>query len=399
MKQKVASLRHEMQEVLTDNILSYWIEKMIDSTHGGFYGRITGDEVLMPQSDKGAILNARILWTFSSAYRLLKRDAYLETAKRAKDYVLAHFYDPEFGGIYWSLNYQGHPVDTKKQIYALGFAIYGLSEFHRATGDAEALEYAIRLFECIEKHSFDTQKNGYYEALTRQWGEIADMRLSEKDANECKTMNTHLHILEPYTNLYRVWKDERLKKQLHNLIELFINKILNQESAHLQLFFDDDWNSKYNIVSYGHDIEASWLIHEAALELGDADLLKRVEPLVVRIAEAAKEGFTPRRGMIYERNLDNGHIDADRHWWVQAEAVVGYLNIYQHFGDESALETALDCWAFIKEHLIDYTNGEWYWSLYANDTVNHIDDKAGFWKCPYHNGRMCMEMIERFSNN
>ena len=384
-----------MQAVLTDNILPYWINKRVDPNHGGFYGRITGEEVLKPEAEKGAILNARILWTFSAAYRILKREEYLEAATRAKRYLIEHFYDTEFGGIYWSVDYLGNPIDTKKQIYALGFAIYGLSEYYRATGDAEALTYAIRLFESIETHSFDKEKNGYYEAFTREWGEIADMRLSEKDANERKTMNTHLHILEPYTNLYRVWKDDKLKKQLRNLIEIFIDKILNKETAHLELFFDDEWESKYNIVSYGHDIEASWLIHEAALELGDEELLKRVEPLVVRIADAATEGYTPHEGMIYEKNLDNGHVDADRHWWVQAESVVGYLNIYQHFGKEDASDKAADCWTYIQKHLLDKEHGEWFWSIRADGTIHRTDDKAGLWKCPYHNGRMCREVIER----
>ena len=273
----------------------------------------------------------------------------------------------------------------------------GLSEYYRATTDKEALEYAVLLFESIEEHSFDRFKNGYCEALTCQWGEIEDMRLSEKDANERKTMNTHLHILEPYTNLYRVWKDERLRHQLRNLITLFTDKILDRKTFHLRLFFDDDWNSKYPIVSYGHDIEASWLLHEAALELGEADILAKVEPIIRRIAIAAGEGFTPERGMIYEKNLVTGHLDADRHWWVQAETVVGYMNIYQYFEDKEALQKATACWEF-KSRLIDRENGEWYWSIRADDTVNRTDDKAGFWKCPYHNGRMCLEVMERFGD-
>ena len=183
---------------------------------------------------------------------------------------------------------------------------------------------------------------------------MEDMRLSDKDENECKTMNTHLHILEPYTNLYRVWKDERLKTQIRNLIEIFLFKILDPQSRHLQLFFDINWNSKHNIISYGHDIEASWLIHEAALELGDKELLNKVTPNIKYIAEAATEGFSHNNGMIYEKNADNGHIDEDRHWWVQAEAVVGYANLYQHFDDDFALMKAADCWDFIKQHLIDY---------------------------------------------
>ena len=395
MNATITTLKNEVQEVLTKNILPYWINRMTDS-RGGFYGRINGNDELVPEADKGAILNARILWTFSAAYRLLRRKDYLQVATRAKRVIIHDFFDKKYGGIYWSLNCNGVPSDTKKQIYALGFAIYGLSEYHRATGDEEALDYAIRLFNDIETHSFDDIKNGYCEATTGDWQEIADMRLSEKDANERKTMNTHLHILEPYTNLYRVWKDERLKQQIHNLVKLFIHQIKHPDTHHLQLFFDDDWNSKYDIISYGHDIEASWLIHEAALELGDSQLLAEVEPIIRQIASAAAEGVASNGGMMYEKDVKKNHTDTDLHWWVQAETVVGYLNIYQHFADEDSLQKALNCWDFIKKHLIDHAHGEWLWSVHQDGTPNHIDDKAGFWKCPYHNGRMCMEIMERF---
>ena len=395
MNATITTLKNEVQEVLTKNILPYWINRMTDS-RGGFYGRINGNDELVPEADKGAILNARILWTFSAAYRLLRRKDYLQVATRAKRVIIHDFFDKKYGGIYWSLNCNGVPSDTKKQIYALGFAIYGLSEYHRATGDEEALDYAIRLFNDIETHSFDDIKNGYCEATTRDWQEIADMRLSEKDANERKTMNTHLHILEPYTNLYRVWKDERLKQQIHNLVKLFIHQIKHPDTHHLQLFFDDDWNSKYDIISYGHDIEASWLIHEAALELGDSQLLAEVEPIIRQIASAAAEGLASNGGMMYEKDVKENHTDTDLHWWVQAETVVGYLNIYQHFADEDSLQKALNCWDFIKKHLIDHAHGEWLWSVHQDGTPNHVDDKAGFWKCPYHNGRMCMEIMERF---
>lgn len=393
---KISELRSEVLDVLQNNILPYWEKYMQDHENGGFYGRMTGDEKLMPEAEKGAILNARILWTYSSAYRLLKSSEYWEMATRAKRYLIDNFYDKRYGGIYWSLDYKGNPLDTKKQIYALGFAIYGLSEYHRATGDREALDYAIMLFKSIEEHSFDKEKNGYLEALTREWNEIEDMRLSEKDANEKKTMNTHLHILEPYTNLYRVWKNDELRKQIKNLVEVFLDKILNKETNHLRLFFDENWNGKDHIISYGHDIEASWLIHEAALVLEDETLLKRVEAIVPLIANAAGEGLQADGGMIYEKNTETGEVDADRHWWVQAETVVGYINLYEYFNNEDALEKALQCWNFIKKHLIDSKNGEWFWSLKADGTINTIDDKAGFWKCPYHNGRMCMELLGRF---
>ena len=396
MNQLINQLRNEMHSELENNILPFWMNKMEDNEEGGFYGQITGEDELKPEASKGAILNARILWTFSSAYRLLKKPEYLETATRAKRYLIDRFYDPQYGGIYWELDYKGNPLDTKKQIYAIGFAIYGLSEYARATGDEEALAYAQQLFDVIEQHSFDSEQNGYVEALTRDWQPIEDMRLSDKDENEKKTMNTHLHILEPYTNLYRVWKDERLERQLRNLIEVFISRILDPQTGHLNLFFEEDWTNKYRIYSYGHDIEASWLIHEAALVLGDPEVLKRIEPIIIRIAQAADEGLNPDGSMIYENFLDKQKIDRELHWWVQAENVVGHINLYQHFGNTEALDTAVRCWEFIKTKLIDHEQGEWHWSLLPDGTVNRRDDKAGFWKCPYHNGRMCMEVIERF---
>lgn len=385
-----------MQDVLMGNILPFWLEKTIDRENGGFYGRIDGHGVLHKEAEKGAILNARILWTFSAAYRVLRKPEYLEAATRAKDYVIAHFYDKEFGGTYWSLDYLGQPKDTKKQFYAIGFMIYGLSEYARATGDKEALDYAIRLFDTIESHSFDRENNGYIEACTREWGEIADMRLSDFDANYPKSQNTHLHIIEPYTNLFRVWKDERLERALRNLINIFTDHILNPETHHLDLFFENDWTrGAGHLESYGHDIECSWLMHEAALVLGDKDVLAKVEPVVQMVAKASEKGLNADGSMIHEANLDTGHVDDDMHWWVQAETVVGFFNIYQYFGDETALDKAERCWQYIKDNLIDRENGEWYWSRHADGTLNTDDDKAGFWKCPYHNGRMCLEIIER----
>ena len=395
-KDKIVKFKKEMQDVLTGNILPFWIEKMVDRENGGFYGRIDGHGNLHADAEKGGILNARILWTFSAAYRVLGKPEYLEMATRAKDYILAHFYDNEFGGTYWSLDCHGNPKDTKKQFYAIGFMIYGLSEYVRATGDEEALLYAIRLFDCIEKHSFDKVNNGYIEACTREWGEIEDMRLSELDANYPKSQNTHLHIIEPYTNLFRVWKDERLEKALRNLIHIFTDRILNPETHHLDLFFENDWTrGAGHLESYGHDIECSWLMHEAALVLGDSEVLAKVEPIVRLVAKASEKGLNPDGSMIHEANLDKGTKDDDLHWWVQAESVVGFMNIYQYFNDNEALDKSLHCWEYIKDNLIDYEGGEWFWSRHADGTLNVVDDKAGFWKCPYHNGRMCLEIIER----
>ena len=417
-------MRLEMQDVLENNILPFWLEKMQDNENGGFYGRIDGSGVLHPDAEKGAILNARILWTFSAAYRVLEKEELLEAATRAKDYLVDHFIDPEYGGVYWSVDYKGEPLDTKKQFYAIAFAIYGLSEYARATGDREALEYALDLYDCIEEHAFDDEQNGYIEACTREWGKIGDMRLSELDANYPKSQNTHLHIMEAYANLLRCLKEMRAQEQcdyvpaigsvlpvgisvppetmvsvegaLRNIISIFIDKILDPETNHLDLFFDMDWTrGAGHLESYGHDIECSWLLHEAALVLGDENLLEKVENVVQKVAKASEKGLREDGSMIHEANLDTGHVDDDLHWWVQAENVVGWFNIWQHFGDEEAFKKSEKCWQFIKNKLVDWDNGEWYWSRHPDDSLNTIDDKAGFWKCPYHNSRMCLEIIER----
>lgn len=424
MKEEVKTLKAEVRDVLENNILNFWLDKMVDEENGGFYGQMTGEGEIVKTADKGGILNARILWSFSAAYRVLHKQEYLEAATRAKDYIIDHFIDKEYGGTYWSLDYKGQPKDTKKQFYAIGFTIYGLSEYARATGDREALDYVMELYECIEEHSLDREYNGYIEACTREWGEIADMRLSELDANYPKSQNTHLHIIEPYTNLFRCIKElkavescdyvpaigsvlpigvtvpddfvVRLESSLRNLITIFTDKILNPDTHHLDLFFDMDWTREAGrLESYGHDIECSWLMHEAALVLGDETVLKKVETVVQMVAKASEKGLNEDGSMVHEANLDTGYVDTDRHWWVQAENVVGWINIWQYFGDESALQKALRGWQYIKDNLIDREGGEWWWSRDPERNINRKDDKAGFWKCPYHNSRMCLELMER----
>lgn len=389
------NLKQTMKDVLEHNILSYWIDHVVDKENGGFYGRIDGDDQIHAQAEKGAVMNARILWAFSAAYRVLRNPAYLEAATRAKDYFLAHFVDNENGGVYWSVDYQGNPLDTKKQTYAIGFAIYGFSEYARATGDAEALEMAKRLYHDIETHAYDSENQGYIEALTCDWQPIADMRLSDKDENGSRTMNTHLHIIEPYTNLYRVWKDAALEKSIRNLLDIFTDKLLNPETHHLDLFFDDKWQGKRNVESYGHDIEASWLLHETALVLDDKTVLQKMEQVIRRIADAADEGLRPDGSMVYEHWKDTDEYDLQRQWWVQCENIIGHIDLYQYFGYEDSLEKAIQCWNFVQKNLIDVKNGEWHWAVLDDGTINLKDDKAGFWKCPYHNSRMCLELIER----
>lgn len=389
----------ELLENLTCNILPYWRNEMTDP-RGGFYGRRDGNDNLVADAPKGAILNARILWTFSSAYRALGNPDYLESATRARDYIYDYFIDREHGGTFWSVNADGTPDDTKKQFYAIGFMIYGLAEYFRATGDEEALENAIALFRCIESHSRDREKGGYIEAATRDWQPIADMRLSDKDANASKTMNTHLHIIEGYTNLLRALKERvpdheaipEVDEATRYLLRIFLDRIENPHTHHLTLFFNDDWEKLDDTESYGHDIEASWLLLETAQVIGDDALTAETLRHTYHIAEAGLQGRCWDGSMVYER-LASGHYDNDKHWWVQAENVIGQLYLACFHGKPEALEAARQSWRYIADNLVDPA-GEWYWSRKSpSGDINRTDDKAGFWKCPYHNSRMCLESI------
>lgn len=393
IENKISHFRDELLKELSGNILPYWRQKTLDPS-GGFFGRISGNDIVDKDAHKGAIMTSRVLWTFSSAYRILGGQELLDVAEHAKNEIINRFYDYEYGGVYWSIDHEGRPFDTKKQTYAIAFAIYGLSEFYRASGDKKALDYAVKLFNSIETFCRDKYRNGYFEAFSRDWKPLNDMRLSEKDENECKSMNTHLHVLEAYTNLYRASMEKAVGKSLINLLDIFEKYIIGKD-GHLKLFFNQKWECAYDIISYGHEIEASWLLQEASAIVEENKIKKNIEPLVKKLASAAGEGYRLGEGMSYERYGGQGPFDYDRHWWVQAESVVGYFNLWQSFADEEALEKALEIWKFIKENLIDRKNGEWFWSVKADGSINREDDKAGFWKCPYHNGRMCLEIIER----
>jgi len=386
------------EKLLCENILPFWIARMADSINGGFYGRMTGEGVVERDAPKGVVLNARILWTFSAAYRIFRNAEYLQAATRAERYLTEHFLDKEFGGVYWLLTSEGAPLNTKKQFYALAFAIYGLSEYFLATGNVEALRQAQDMFEEIETYNYDPICNGYCEAATREWTPIGDMRLSEKDANEKMSMNTHLHILEAYTNLYRAWPSFRLKERLVNLVNIVLDRIYDPTTGHMGLFFDGQWHRRSVGYSFGHDIEASWLVQDAAEASSDAELIARTRTVTQHMAHAAMEGLQADGSMIYEQRED-GTLDTERHWWVQAETVVGLLRLGLRYSDNKTIEASIRCFDYICNHLVDRKGGEWFWSCYADGTINRRDDKAGIWKCPYHNSKMCFEIIRQLKNN
>jgi cellobiose epimerase len=396
MKKEVEQYRSELENEL-EALLRYWMSHAPDEENGGFVGRIDHNETVHPGSPKGSVLNSRILWSFSAAYCLTKKEAYLSIAERAFHYLIEHFLDKEHGGVYWTVDYKGRPLDTKKQIYALAFAIYGFSEYHRACSNKRAKELSIQLYNDIVAHSYDKVHGGYIEALARDWKEIDDLRLSAKDANERKSMNTHLHVLEGFANLYRIWPDEGLNEKIRELIQLFLNYIICPETSHLSLFFDDEWNPKSNITSYGHDIEAAWLIQEAAEIIEDDDLLKKAKEYSVRIADAAARGLDKDGGLWSEYDGDANHLIRQKHWWPQAEAMVGFLAAWQNTGNDNFLEKSLRSWEFVKQYIRDKKAGEWVWGVYEDYSVMCEEDKVGLWKCPYHNSRACIEIISRIS--
>ncbi len=386
-------LLQEMSAEL-DNILQFWLTHTQDHKNGGFIGRIDSNMTVHPQAPKGLVLHARILWTFARAYRHEPRPEYRMMADRALHYLETRFRDTLHPGLFWTVDHLGQPLDTKKQIYGQAFYLYGITEYILATDRTELSDLAGELFEIIEK-SFDPVHSGYVDVFARDWSRDNSLRLGEQDRNAVKTMNTHLHILEAYTNYFRVCRSSRLETQLRRLLEDTLQHIVNRENEHFLMFFEEDWTSKSDMISYGHDIEGSWLLLEAAEVLGDEALLARTREVALGMADAVlRKGVDTDGGVMWEGGAA-GVLDGDKHWWGQAEAVVGFVNAWQLSGEERYWQAAASCWSFTRDHLLDRTNGEWFWKTDRAGTPAQEDPKVSEWKCPYHNGRACFEIITR----
>ena len=392
---QIKTLHTEISNELT-SILKYWSENAIDKKNGGFIGQIDFAENKIEDAEKGSVLHARILWTFAAAFQKTNDQKHFAMAESAFDYIKNNFYDKKHGGIFWSLHYDGTPKDTKNQIYAIAFVIYGLTEFYAISQNEEALELAKNLYKKIEEHSFDKENKGYFEAFNQDWTPIEDLRLSEKDANEKKTMNTHLHIVEAYANLYKVWKNETLKNTIAQLLETIETYFINPENWHLKLFFDENWIEKPDVISYGHDIEAAWLLLWCAEVIEDEKLIQNFKKYAVEMARVTEEGLDSDGGLWYEFDPEKDEMIAEKHWWPQAELWIGMVNAWQISGDETYFKIFENNWNFVKKYILDAENGEWIWGINADYSAIE-KDKAGFWKCPYHNSRACLEVMERLS--
>jgi cellobiose epimerase len=384
----------EMQQELHE-ILNWWMQHMVDEEKGGFYGKLDHHHRVHLHAPKGIVLNSRILWTFAAAYAKTRSQEHLAMAIRAFRYIAERFIDPEHGGAYWSVDGDGKMLDGKKQIYGIAFCIYAFIEYHKATKNGMPLHLAKDMYDYIEKYSHDKQNGGYLEAFTRDWHPIDDLRLSEKDANEKKTMNTHLHVLEAYANLYSVWPDEGLAENIKELLNVFREKIIDPETNHQHLFFDEHWNRKSTAISFGHDIEAAWLLQESAEILGDPFYIDIFKRNAVKMAECAFEGIDSDSGMWHEYDPATRYWLREKHSWPQAEAMVGFLNAWQLNSDDRFLWQSLNSWQFIKTYIKDKDHGEWVWGIDAVGGVMDHEDKAGFWKCPYHSVRACLEILKR----
>ena len=410
-----------VERELRDDILHFWIAHTVDHECGGFFGEISNDLVIKKNAPRGALLTSRILWTYSAAYRRYNDAAYLEMAHWAYNDLIKHFWDEDNGGLFWSITADGKPLKVEKQVYGQVFGIYALAEFFRATQEPEALSRATRIYHLIEAHAHDDTYGGYFEVCTRDWqpirepkqrpttskGRAADSApsteksrpvqgVSAMETYGSKSQNTHLHILEAFTNLLRVWPDVGLHKSQSELIELMLTKIIDPRTHHLILFMNDDWSPRSDGISFGHDIEVSWLLTEAAAVVGGQALRERVKAASLEIARVTlEEGLDTDGSLLYEAG-PKGVTDRKREWWPQAEAAVGFYNAYQLSHEERYLRASFGVWDYIETHLIDHKNGEWFRAITEDGVVSN-QAKVSLWKCPYHNGRSCMELVERLA--
>ncbi|MEI7901855.1 MAG: AGE family epimerase/isomerase [bacterium] len=394
--EEVCELARQVRVQLFCHILPFWCGPAVDPEQGGWMGWLSNDLTPDRSQPKGLIVHSRVLWAFSAVYQLEPDPLYRQMAGRAFDYLTGRFWDARHGGAFWRLDDRGEVVDEAKKMYGQAFCIYALTEYGRAFNSAPALARAQELFDLIERHAHDGEYGGYAEVCHRDWSAAGpEARLSEKDMNEKKSMNTHLHVLEAYTNLHRAAPTPLLEQRLRELIQLLLRSILDASASHLHHFFDGAWHVRSDTYTFGHDIEASWLLCEAAEALGDPDLLAEVSAVALRMAAAVRDEGLAADGGVYYEGRSGQVIDRGRECWPQAEALVGFLNAFRLSGDEVYLQAAQRVWQFIDQNLVDRVHGEWFWRIDPDGQPDPKLPKVSEWKGPYHATRACLETLRR----
>lgn len=384
----------EFELHLRDYLIPFW-KNMRDNTHGGYYGWLGYDLKLNPEAEKGCILNSRILWFFSTAYSLLGDEGLLDEARHSFHFLTGHCIDEEHGGVYWSVAHDGQPLDTTKHTYNQAFAIYALSAYYDASGDPRALSLAEELFGLIEEKCRDAE--GYLEAFTRDFQPESNEKLSENGVMAERTMNTLLHVMEGYTRLYQAMPSTKVEQRLRWIVDTVAEKLYNPRLHRQEVFFDLGYHSLIDLHSYGHDIETSWLLDRTLEALNDPALTERIAPITQDLARQVYEAAFD--GKSFANECEAGVVNEHRVWWVQAEAVVGFLNQYQKTGEPKYLQAAEAIWGFIQEYLVDKREGsEWFWEVDPSGQPYPGRPIVEPWKCPYHNGRMCMEVMQRLNH-
>lgn len=391
----LSKLKVEMEQEFKEDLAPYWTKFAIDEVNGGFIGQVSFDNQKDYTANKGVILNTRLLWAFSATSKVFGTSDLRESAKRAYQYLTEYFVDKEYGGFYWVLDSQGNIVDDRKHIYAQAFGIYGFVEYYSLTKEREALKLTYDVFHLIEQKARDRENGGYFEAYNREWELNGDVRLSDKDKNEPKSMNTHLHILEAYTNLYRFAPNEILKGRLEELIHIFCDHIITKDHTSLITFMDVNWTPKSDSISFGHNIEASWLLLEAAEVLEKPLLIEKVKNLALSLSYAVLENGVDSDGALLNEATPAGLTDPNKDWWPQVEGIIGFLNAYEISKEIKFLEAAVDIWEFIKHFMIDPHYGEWYEKVSRNGVPFSKMNKVRSWKGPYHNMRAIIEVMAR----
>jgi mannobiose 2-epimerase len=397
MEEELKQYKLELQPEL-QKILGYWMQFAVDVKGGGFVGKIDNDNHVSTDAPKGSELNSGILWSFAAAYHQTKKVQYLQMAERAYKYICSYFIDKKFGGVYWTVDVQGNPLDTKKVICAQALALNSLSEYYKVSGEEGAKEKSITLYKLIVQYGYDQANGGYIEALTSDWKQVKDSLFTTEDFLIQKSLHTQLHVLESFANLYLIWPNEKLKQEIQALIHLFTDQLINKETGHVLLFFDEQWKAKSSIHSFGNDIEAAWMIVEATKIIDDKALLETIKKVAIKMIGAATEGLDKDGGLYFDFNKTERLLNKEKRYWSQAEAMVGFFTAWQMTGDETYLEKSIRSWHFIQKHILHKERGEWIWGVTEDHKMIPGQDKAGMYKSPYHNSRACLEIIQRIEN-